>query len=62
MYLKDFIETIGDGPAATLFGVSQVTALSWRLGNRSPRKAKAEEISKLTKGKVSFSECYGVPK
>ena len=60
MLLKDYVEHIGDAGAAALFGVKVRTAMSWRLGERIPRHEKALDIVRLTKGRVSYSECYGV--
>jgi DNA-binding transcriptional regulator YdaS (Cro superfamily) len=58
MRLQDFIKTVGDATAAKLFGVKERTAMSWRLGDRRPRPAKAAEIVRMTKGKVGFTDIY----
>ena len=60
MLLKHYIEHIGDAGSGALFGVKERTAASWRLGDRTPRHGKALDIVRLTKGRVSYSECYGV--
>lgn len=58
MRLSEYIEAVGDEPAAKLFGVKKITAYSWRKGYRLPRPKKAKEIEKITKGKVTVRDCY----
>lgn len=58
MKLSEYISMVGDSVAAELFGVTERTAESWRLLERRPRPEKAREIEKVTKRKVSFSDCF----
>lgn len=58
MNLPDYIKTIGEKPAATLFGVSVYTIRSWRQRARLPRPAKALQIEQATGGKVKVAEIY----
>lgn len=48
MKLKEYIEQVGDEQAAKLFKVKTRTALSWRLGERRPRKEHAARIVKVS--------------
>lgn len=58
MKLSEYIEMVGDSVAADMFGVTERAAMSWRRLERSPRPEKAREIAKVTKNKVSFSDCF----
>jgi hypothetical protein len=58
MTLPDYIAAVGDDRAARLFRVTERTAQSWRLGTRLPRPAKAVEIVKRTKGRVSLAGIF----
>lgn len=60
MTLIEYITDIGDEKAAELFNVSTRTAAAYRRGERVPRPRKAREIEKITNGKVTFENCYGV--
>ena len=58
MKLNEYLSRVGDEEAAKLFSVKKRTAISWRLGQRSPSPSQAFKIEELTKGVVSFVECY----
>lgn len=58
MRLVEYIEQVGDEHAAQLFRVKRRTAMSWRLGSRSPRPWKAQEIVEKTGGAVTMAEIY----
>lgn len=62
MNLSEYITRVGDPKAAELFGVSERTAMSWRLGERRPRPQKAMEIVERTEGEVSYAGCFGYEK
>lgn len=61
MTLSDYISDVGDDAAAAEFKVTARTAASWRRGERFPRMEKAKEIEAISKGVVSFSECFDRP-
>lgn len=58
MKLKAYIEWKGDEFCAELFGVKLRTIGSWRRGERIPRPHLANEIVRLTKGKVQLEDIY----
>lgn len=57
--LPEYIAEIGDEASAVLFGVSVVTAASWRRRERFPRREKSGEIIAKTRHRVSLSGIYG---
>lgn len=59
MKLSEYIKETGHEAASRLFGVSIWTIKAWRFGDRLPRPAKANEIVRITRGKVTLSEIYG---
>lgn len=58
MKLTAYIAFIGDEAAAELFGISNRTAMSYRLGERKPRPEVAERIVLKTSGKVGWRDIY----
>lgn len=62
MSLSAFIKTIGNTAAARLFGVSEGTAKSWRYGYRKPATDRAQEIVRLTEGRVTWEGIYASDK
>ena len=60
MKLKQYIELVGDRASAQMFGLAESSIRSYRLGRRQPSPQKAAEIEKITKGKVSFKECFNL--
>ena len=58
MRLPDYIDTAGDDVCAKAFDVSLHTVLSWKYGKRQPRPEKAMEIERITRGMVTFRECF----
>lgn len=58
MNLSDYIATIGDKAAARLFGIPERVAKSYRLGERAPRRDRAQKIIDATSGKVDWAGIY----
>lgn len=58
MYLSDYVTQIGIDKVCELYGVSSVTAHSWRKKESIPAPAKANEIVKITHGLVSWEKIY----
>lgn len=61
MDLPSYIREVGAREAAKQFKVKPRTAASWRNGERFPRREKAVEIERLTRGKVTVAEIFGGP-
>lgn len=63
MKLRDFIRKVGDEEAARLLGVNKRAAMSYRLGERTPKPAAARRIVKNTKkhplGPITLEDVYG---
>lgn len=59
MTLHDYIAAIGDETAARVLGISVRAAKSYRLKKRKPRPAKAREMVRRSKGKLSLEMIYG---
>lgn len=62
MNLSDYIEHIGDEAAARLFDIPERVAKSYRLGERAPRRERAQKIIEATGGKVDWAGIYAQPK
>jgi DNA-binding transcriptional regulator YdaS (Cro superfamily) len=58
MNLPEYIATIGEQAAATLFGVSLSRIRSWRYGRRQVMPNDARTIIEKTGGKVGWEEIY----
>lgn len=58
MDLPSYIERTGARQAAKQFKVSARTTASWRKGDRFPRREKAIEIERATKGEVTVAEIF----
>ena len=59
MTLSEYIDTLGDSVAASLFKVKPRTVASWRRGERRPSIPQAKIILTKTHGKVDFFGIYG---
>jgi len=60
MNIKTFIKPIGITAAAHLFGVPKSTLHSWLYRGSKPRIHTANRIVKITGGKVSLADIYGL--
>lgn len=58
MNLSEYIQTIGDVAAGRLFNISPRVAKSYRLGERAPRRHRAQKIIDATGGKVDWAGIY----
>jgi DNA-binding transcriptional regulator YdaS (Cro superfamily) len=58
MNLPEYIATIGEQAAATLFGVTLSRVRSWRYGRRQVMPNDARTIIEKTGGKVGWDEIY----
>lgn len=58
MNLKTYIDQRGEAAVATALNVSMWTVRSWRLGTRTPRAKKANEIVAVTGGEVTLADIY----
>ncbi len=59
MTLSEYITMLGDQTAAQVLGISERAAKSYRLGKRTPRPAKAQNMVKRSKGKLTLETIYG---
>ena len=59
MTLAEYIAKLGDKAAAKMLGISERAARSYRLGTRRPRPAKAQQMVKLSEGKLTMQAIYG---
>ncbi len=59
MTLADYISAMGDATAAKVLGISERAAKSYRLRTRRPRPAKAQEIIRRSRGKLTLESIYG---
>jgi DNA-binding transcriptional regulator YdaS (Cro superfamily) len=58
MKFTKWLTEVGDTEAARILRVTPRAARSWRSQERRPKPAKAVDIAKRLKGKVSFAEIY----
>jgi hypothetical protein len=47
-----------DAAAARALGITERSAKAYRLKERQPRPASAQEIVKKSKGKITLLDCY----
>jgi hypothetical protein len=59
MTLAEYIAKVGDEEFAKLFDVTPRAAMSWRLGDRLPRKETAKRIVQRTP--VTWAGIYAQP-
>lgn len=59
MNLPDYIAALGDEVAAKTLGISVRAARSYRERRRTPRPAKAAQMVKRSKGKLTLEAIYG---
>ena len=58
MNLTDYISALGDDTAAKVLGITVRSAKAYRLGVRTPRPAKAQQMVKRSRGKLSLEAIY----
>lgn len=61
MELAEYLRTAfpTQAAAAEAFAVTQGTISHWMTGRRRPKPAKAQEIIRRSRGRVSFARIYG---